>query len=243
VEDGQGYGSDVAFIHDAAFGDWAAEGSAALIDRLSRDGVDSGLVVDLGCGSGLSAAALTEAGYAVFGVDQSAAMIELARRRVPSAEFQCASVLDVELPACRAVVAIGEVFNYLFDGRVDPESLEALFGRVFDALLPGGIFLFDVARAGRVPEGRSAGFKRTPDWAILYESFEEGATLTRQITTFRRRGDSFARTDETHRLCLHVPFRISSALLARGFEVEVGDRFGEALLAPGLAVFVARKPG
>lgn len=242
MKDGQGYGSDVAFIHDAAFGDWAREGSAALLGRLRAAGCDEGLIVDLGCGSGITAALLTESGYRVFGIDQSRAMLELARRRAPPAEFVCASVFEVELPLCQAVVAIGEVFNYLFDASADAERLQGLFGRVFDALAPGGLFVFDVARAGRVPGGKASAFKRAADWAILYEASEEGSLLTRHITTFRRRGELFERTEETHQLRLHVPFRISSALIASGFEVEVGDRFGEAPLAPGLAVFVATKP-
>jgi SAM-dependent methyltransferase len=242
VKGSDGYRADVAFIHDAAFGDWAQQGTHAIVAKLRHAGITSGLVVDLGCGSGIAAEVLTEAGYSVFGVDQSAPMLELARRRVPSAEFVCGSVLDVALPACRSMIAIGEVFNYSFDERVEEQSLSAIFSRCFAALEPGGLFVFDVACSGRVPEGRSAGFKRTDDWAILYEAVEEGYSLTREITTFRRKGAMFERSDELHRLRLYVPARISSALIAAGFEVEVSDRFGATRFAPGHAVFTAAKP-
>ena len=50
--------------------------------------------------------AFAQAGYRVIGVDISAAMIELARQRVPAAEFHVASFLDFQLPACSAITAI-----------------------------------------------------------------------------------------------------------------------------------------
>lgn len=236
-----GYQADVAFIHDAAFGDWAQQAAHAIVAKLQHAGITSGLVIDLGCGSGIAAEALTEAGYSVFGVDQSASMLELARRRVPTAEFVRASVLDIPLPECRSIMAIGEVFNYSFDERVDEHTLAAVFARCFAALAPGGLFVFDVACSGRMPEGRSAGFKRTDDWVILHEAVEEGYSLTREITTFRRKGAAFERSDEIHRLNLYVPSRISSALISAGFDVEVSDRFGATRFAQGHAVFTAAK--
>jgi hypothetical protein len=169
-------------------------------------------------------------------------MVHLAQERVRSGEFVCAPLLDAELPSCRAVIAIGEVFNYLFDERMDAEALTNLFGRVFGALVPGGLFVFDLARSGRVPQGKSRDFKQVDDWVILYEAVEEGYSLTRRITTFRREGESFHKAEETHRLRLYSPSMVSSALIAAGFHVEVSDRFGDTPLAPGHAVFTATKP-
>lgn len=237
-----GYQSDLAFVHDAAFGDWALQGSQAIVRKLRQAGLDTGLVADLGCGSGIGAEVFARAGYRVYGVDRSQAMLELAWQRVPGAEFACASVLDAPLPPCCAMVAIGEVFNYVFDARVDEESLAAFFARSYQALTPGGLFVFDVACPGRVPGGRGTGFKRTDDWVILFEAVEEGDSLSRQITTFRRYGGAYRRSDELHRLRLYVPSRISSALISAGFQVEVSDRFGSERFAPGHAVFTARKP-
>jgi 2-polyprenyl-3-methyl-5-hydroxy-6-metoxy-1,4-benzoquinol methylase len=92
----EGYGEDLAHIHDAGFGDVAAAASEWLIGRLRSLGIASGTVADLGCGSGQVAARLVQAGYSVLGVDISSAFIETARRRVPSATFVVESFQSVE---------------------------------------------------------------------------------------------------------------------------------------------------
>ena len=81
------YARDLATIHDAGFGGFARDAAPGLLRRLRRAGIHDGLVVDLGCGSGIWARALTDAGYDVLGVDQSEAMLEIARRQAPEAQF------------------------------------------------------------------------------------------------------------------------------------------------------------
>src|SRR5262249_1981689 len=78
-------------------------------------GLDRGLVIDLGCGSGLLSKPLADAGHDVLGLDLSAAMLALARERVPSGRFVQGSVLTADLPSCVAVAAVGDGLNYLFD--------------------------------------------------------------------------------------------------------------------------------
>lgn len=59
-----------------------------------------GLVVDLGCGSGLSALELTKAHYQILGVDISESLIAINRTRVPSAEFRVESLFKIDIPFC-----------------------------------------------------------------------------------------------------------------------------------------------
>src|SRR5207249_3837277 len=89
-----GYGSDLAYIHDTGFGAFARRAAPHLLTLLRRTARRGGLVVDLGCGSGIWARELCHAGYEVLGIDQSEAMIGLARARAPRAEFLTASFLD-----------------------------------------------------------------------------------------------------------------------------------------------------
>ncbi len=110
-------------------------------------------MVDLGCGSGQWARELLRAGYRVLGIDISEAMIELAREKAPAAEFRVGSLFEAELPPCDAVTAVSEVLNYLFDPENEERGLEGVFGRVREALRPGGVFVFDVLGPGQVPPG------------------------------------------------------------------------------------------
>jgi SAM-dependent methyltransferase len=120
------YGPDQALIHDRAFGDLARRAAAYLRPLLDEAGLRHGTVVDLGCGSGILASILTDAGYDVLGVDVSQDMIELASANAPKASFRHGSLLDVELPAAVAVTAIGEALNYATDPRASHAQLERL---------------------------------------------------------------------------------------------------------------------
>jgi len=79
------YTDDLAYIHDVGFGEFALKSAPGLLNILRQRKIFAGLVVDLGCGSGLWARELTQAGYDVLGIEQSAAMIEIARKKTPKA--------------------------------------------------------------------------------------------------------------------------------------------------------------
>lgn len=236
------YDEDLAYIHDVGFGDFARQAAPGLLKWMRSRGFAAGRVIDLGCGSGIWAEALAAAGYDVLGVDLSPAMITMARKRVPSGEFQVASFLDVDFPACTAVTAMGEVLNYLFDPRNRLAALKRLFRRVHRALEPGGLFIFDVAGPQR-QRGVSQNFVDGGDWTVLveYERDPERERLTRRIISFRQRGESFRRSDEIHRLQLYRPRELSSVLREAGFRVRLTRSYGAFPLLPGTFGVVARK--
>ena len=134
------YGPDQAIIHHENFGKLAKIAAEDVVSLLQGAGLSEGTVVDLGCGSGILARTLSEAGCDVLGVDISPAMIELAKRNAPRASFRVGSLLDAELPRAVAVTAIGEALNYATDPRAGLGELERLAGRVHGALEPGGVF-------------------------------------------------------------------------------------------------------
>src|SRR5687768_1633981 len=87
-EDAPHYRTDLAWIHHAGFSEFARVSSAGVLASLKAHDIREGLIVDIGCGSGVLARALTDAGYDVLGIDASPAMIELARVTAPAAQFE-----------------------------------------------------------------------------------------------------------------------------------------------------------
>src|ERR1700679_2045047 len=102
------YRDDLAYIHDAGFGGYAQAAAPVLVDKLHRSGIMYGLVIDLGCGSGILSQAMFRAGYDVLGIDISPSMIALARSRVPQGQFRVGSLLTAEFPRSVAIAAVGE---------------------------------------------------------------------------------------------------------------------------------------
>ena len=150
------------------YGDWAAtyedemgENGYATPPRcaaaLARFAADrSAPVIDIGCGTGLSGAALREAGFAtVDGWDPSAEMLALAR---PKGIYRALTETDPAAPFAAPDGAYGNAMaaGVLSPGLAPPESLDQVL-----AFLPtGGCFSFslndhavaDGAHVGRVNE-------------------------------------------------------------------------------------------
>lgn len=239
------YRDDLAYIHDAGFGQFAANAAPVVIEGLRRAGTHSGTIVDLGCGSGIGARLLCDAGYAVVGIDLSEALIQMARVRAPKAEFRVGSVFTTDIPPCVAVTAIGEVFNYTFDAAIGEAARAQAFERVYAALPPGGLFLFDLAGPARIPSQRpQRGFFEGPDWAVLVEvdADIDNKQLTRRITSFRKHGELYRRDFEIHQLHLVDPFEVVELLQQIGFSVQILDCYGSLTLPTGLTGYLAQKP-
>jgi SAM-dependent methyltransferase len=238
------YKEDLAYIHDVGYGDYAIESAPGILNILTQNRIYTGLIVDLGCGSGLSARAFTQAGYQVLGVDISPAAIAIARQRVPDAEFRVESLFNTEIPPCNAVTAIGECFNYRFDPHSNLQMLVRLFDRVYQALAPGGIFIFDIAEPGQLDGKMSKGFTEGDDWIVLVEKEEdrERSTLVRRIVTLRKIGEHYRRNDEVHHLQLYRSTDIAQALVNSGFQVEIAHSYGRYELPKAHAVAISRKP-
>jgi SAM-dependent methyltransferase len=239
------YRNDLAYIHDAGFGHFARSAAPVLLDALNRGSFERGLVVDLGCGSGILSKEISVAGYDVLGIDISEAMITLARHRVPQGRFETASLLTTEIPPCVAVAAVGECLNYLFDAGHSRSKLKSLFRRIHRALAPGGLFLGDVAEPGRVPAGGTQkSYWEGEDWVVLVTSQEDGRRnlLTREITSFRKVGDYYRRDHESHHQRLLSRLELAGDLRRIGFRVRTLSGYGSLRFGPGHSGFLARKP-
>lgn len=238
-----GYSDDLSFIHDAGYGHFARGAAAALLPLFRRRGIARGLIVDLGCGSGAFAREAVDAGYRVLGVDLSPGMVELARKRVPEADFRVESVFRARIPPCAAAVSIGECLGYRFDDDAE-RRMDALFRRVHDALAPGGIFAFDLLQPGHVPGGAVERYRLGDGWAVLVrvEEDAEARTLSRRVTSFVADGACWRRTDETHRVRLYPAAEIADRLRRAGFRVRTLRGYGPMRFTGTHVAFLASKP-
>ncbi len=138
---------EIAFFDGHAADDdydvFAPEASTRLVDtfiELSR--LKSGArVADLGCGSGTFTARLERAGYDCVGLDISAKLIAVARRKYPEIEFAEGDIEQLPFPDASfdGVLLSGVVHHF-----PDPSRCAA---EVFRVLRPGGRFVaFDPNR-------------------------------------------------------------------------------------------------
>lgn len=96
-------------------------------------------ILDVGCGHGVPISqVLTEEGFALYGVDASATMVESFRKRFPNAHAECAAVEDSAFFARTfdGVVAWGLMF------LLPPDVQFLLIRKVAKVLNSSGKFLF-----------------------------------------------------------------------------------------------------
>jgi SAM-dependent methyltransferase len=245
------FGTDLAYIHDAGFGKFAERASPEIVRILRRHGIGASRgsrgprIVEVGCGSGTLARHLAGAGYEVVGIDASPAMVQLARRKAPGVSFRVCSLTDARLPACAAVVAIGEVITYV-PGRSAagtlPRALRRFFLRVHAALRPGGLLIFDfIESADRRTYQAKARSGRGWVIAAHAELDDTRGVLTRRLITIRRIGRQHRRSHETHRVQIYSRHAVATALEAAGFSATMSRSYGRYRLMNGDVAVIARK--
>jgi SAM-dependent methyltransferase len=120
-----------------------------LRDLLRQHPVAGRTMVDLACGTGTLALMLAERGWQVLGIDRSVAMLDEAERKAAAhddeeldLQFQQGDMRDFGIAQpVDLVTCCYDTLNYLTDAA----DLRRCFGSVARALLPGGLFCFDLA--------------------------------------------------------------------------------------------------
>ena len=236
------YRRDLALAHHRGFGfhaDACAPGILALLEPVRARG---GLVVELGCGSGLLTRYLVDAGHRVIATDASPAMLELAHQIVGDAEEIRGLVLpDDPIPRADAIVGVGHCLNYL----PDAESIDEALVAIATALRPGGLLaidLCDMEWAAQRLDAKPVGWVGE-DWAIVTEfSVPSPDRFIRQMATFIRNDDgSWRRDDERHDNVMVDTARIPGFLGEHGIEATVESSFGSETLPVGLRAIIGHR--
>ena len=114
-------------------------------DILEQEGLHPRTAVDLACGTGTVSLLLARQGLDVTGVDLSEEMLTMAQQKVEGLEnpprFVRQSLQQLSLPrgVDLAVCALDSL-----DYITNPQDCAEAIRRVYRALNPGGIFIFDV---------------------------------------------------------------------------------------------------
>ena len=239
------YRPDLARIHHEGFSFHADGCAPGILELLEPVLVRRGLVVELGCGSGLLTRHLVEAGHRVMATDASPAMLDLARQVAPGAEGIAQLTLpDDPVPQADAIVSVGHVLNYLPDEASIDRALTSIAG----ALGADGVLAIDLADL-RYAEARTdaPGSKgwATDDWALVTEfDTPSPERFVRQMAIFSRNTDgSWRRDDERHDNVLIDVSAVPALLRDHGVDVTIGNAFGAYVLPEGLHAVVGTRAG
>lgn len=129
------------FMDNIPYEEWASY----VISLLREEGIDDGLVLDLGCGTGSLTEILAREGYDMTGIDLSPDMLQIAmEKRMESGRdilYLNQDMREFELyGTVRAIVSICDSMNYL----LEKEDLVQTLRLVNNYLDPGGVFIFDL---------------------------------------------------------------------------------------------------
>ena len=128
------------FMNDVPYEEWADYIQSLLLEY----GVEDGLVLELGCGTGSLTEILSARGYDMIGVDNSEEMLEIALdKKTESGQdilYLLQDMREFELyGTVRAVISICDSMNYI----TEETDLLEVFRLVNNYLDPGGVFIFD----------------------------------------------------------------------------------------------------
>ena len=130
-----------AQVYDLFMDNIDYESWAAYVEKhLKARGIEDGLVLELGCGTGSMTELLAEKGYDMIGVDNSEDMLEIAmEKRIESGHdilYLLQNMQEFELyGTVRAIVSVCDCVNYV----TEKNELQEVFRLVNNYLDPQGI--------------------------------------------------------------------------------------------------------
>jgi SAM-dependent methyltransferase len=238
---------DFAWFYNKHWGDRTSNPfSLEILNRLILSRLSPGAkVLDLCCGSGQLDQTLIEMGFQLTGIDGSEKLLEYARRNAPGAEFVHDDARYFSLtPVYEGAVSIFDSLNHI----MTPGELGMVFNNTFDALVPGGPFLFDL----NMDEAYKAQWKDSNSLVESDHAFimrfaynEESRTGRADITMFRLLEGIWHRSDVCLEQRAYSEEEVISALSDCGFsDISAYDVAGDLGVegVVGRTFFLAHKP-
>lgn len=189
------------FMDNIPYDEWGAY----LKGLLHEYGIDDGLVLDLGCGTGTMTEILAEAGYDMIGIDLSEEMLESAmEKREQSGHdilYLCQDMREFELfGTVRAIVSICDSMNYILE---EEELLGIFTSAARNYLDYGGVFIFDLNTEYKYREilGEQTIAENREEGSFIWENYydEEQMINEYNLTLFiREESDYYRKYEECH---------------------------------------------
>lgn len=208
------------FMQDIPYEQWCNY----IIALLKQYGIEDGILLELGCGTGTLTKLLADKGYDMIGVDCSEEMLEIAmeKERINSQGilYLLQDMREFELyGTVRAVVSVCDSMNYL----LEIEDLEQVFRLVNNYLDPKGIFIFDLKTDYyyRNATGDQVFGANQENSSFIWENYyyEEEQINEYALTIFmKEQGDFYRKSEETHYQRAYNLDEICQALKNAGME-------------------------
>ena len=227
----------LAASYDTLTEDVQYEKRADFIEKLfRRSRIPVHTVLDLACGTGSVTALLAQRGLPVVGVDLSEDMLTQAQQKTqaltPRPLFLHQDLARLYLPrgVDLAVCALDSL-----DYIIAPDDCAAAIRRVYKALNPGGIFIFDVNTPEKLQAMDGQVFLDEDEnvYCVWRGEFDRKSNICSYgMDLFQRQGNMWRRSFEEHREYAYTRPQLTRLLKAAGFTgIHVyGDR---TFAAPG----------
>ena len=188
---------------------------------LEKENIHPKSAVDLACGTGSVALLLAEEMDRVIGVDMSEEMLTVALQRAQEQEnrplFVCQMLQELRLDrAVDLAVCALDGLDYI----LDPADCCEAIRRVYKALNPGGIFIFDVNTPEKLRTMDGQVFLDEDDdvYCVWRGEFDEQTNICSYgMDLFQRRGDVWQRSFEEHREYAYTVEQLTEYLRSAGF--------------------------
>lgn len=200
------------------------EWCAYITGLLKEYGVDDGLVLDLGCGTGSLTALLAKAGYDMIGIDSSGDMLQIAMDKQKAQGLDILYLLqdmrEFELyGTVRAAISICDSMNYI----MEYQDLVRVLRLVNNYLDPGGVFIFDLNTEYKYREllADNTFAEDREDGSFIWSNFydQEERVNEYDLTLFVKEGELYRRFEETHYQRAYALREIEAAILEAGMEL------------------------
>ncbi len=216
---------------------------------LKREGLRPRTAVDLACGTGSVTAILAKKGLQVTGVDMSEEMLTVAQQKAAELDnqprFVCQPLQELRLPrgVDMAVCALDSL-----DYITDPKDCKEAIRRVYKALNPGGIFIFDVNTPEKLRAMDGQVFLDEDDdvYCVWRGEFDEQTNICSYgMDLFQRRGAVWERSFEEHCEYAYSAQQLTGYLKAAGFtHIRVyADRLFEAPREGEQRIYIKARKG